>query len=87
MGKKYLIDSNVLIDYTSNLLSPEGFDFIENILNIDFNISVIVEIEVLGYDGEKTKMNLLENFLELANILPLDSIVTKKTIELRKTKK
>ena len=87
MGKKYLIDSNVLIDYTSNLLSREGFDFIENILNHDFNISVIVEIEVLGYDGEKTKMNLLENFLGLANILPLDSIVTKKTIELRKSYK
>lgn len=48
MGKKYLIDSNVIIDYTSNLLSREGFEFIEDILNNDFNISVIVEIEVLG---------------------------------------
>ena len=87
MGKKYLIDSNVIIDYTSNLLSREGFEFIENILNNDFNISVIVKIEVLGYDGEKTKMDLLEKFLGLANILPLDSFVTMKTIELRKNYK
>ena len=78
MGKKYLIDSNVIIDYTSTLLSREGFEFNENILNNDFNISVIVKIEVLGYDGEKTKMDLLEKFLGLANILPLDSFCYKE---------
>ena len=87
MGKKYLIDSNVIIDYTSNLLSREGFEFIEDILNNDFNISVIVEIEVLGYNEEVYKMKLLESFLSLANVLPLDTFVTRKTIELRKSYK
>ena len=87
MGKKYLIDTNVIIDYTSNLLTQEGFKFIENIFNTDFNISVIVEIEALGYKEEDGKMLLLESFLSLANIIPLDNIVTKKTIELRRSKK
>ena len=87
MGKKYLIDSNVIIDYTSNLLSREGFEFIEDILNNDFNISVIVEIEVLGYNEEVYKMKLLESFLTLANVLPLDTFVTRKTIDLRKSYK
>ena len=87
MGKKYLIDTNVIIDYTSNLLNKEGFEFIENIFNTDFNISVIVEIEALGYNEEVSKMQLLENFLALANVIPLDKTVTKKTIELRKSKK
>ena len=87
MGKKYLIDSNVIIDYTSNLLSREGFEFIEDILINDFNISVIVEIEVLGYNEEVYKMKLLRSFLSLANVLPLDTFVTRKTIELRKSYK
>ena len=87
MGKKYLIDTNVIIDYTSNLLSKEGFEFIENVFNTDFNISVIVEIETLGYNEDTNKMARLETFLSLSNIIALDKIVTKKTIELRKTKK
>jgi predicted nucleic acid-binding protein len=87
MGMKYLIDTNVIIDYTSNLLNKEGFEFIENIFNTDFNISVIVEIEALGYNEEVSKMQLLEKFLALANVIPLDKTVTKKTIELRKSRK
>lgn len=32
-------------------------------------------------------MQLLEKFLALANVIPLDKTVTKKTIELRKSRK
>lgn len=87
MGKKYLIDTNVIIDYTSNLLTKEGFDFIEKVFNTDFNISVIVEIESLGYNEELSKMARLEAFLSMANVIPLDQIITKKTIDLRRNKK
>ena len=31
MGKRYLIDSNVIIDYTSSQLPQKGSDFVENI--------------------------------------------------------
>ncbi len=77
----------LLLIIPQNLLSKEGFEFIENVFNTDFNISVIVEIETLGYNEDTNKMARLETFLSLANIIPLDKIVTKKTIELRKTKK
>lgn len=87
MGKRYLIDTNVIIDYTSNLIPLDASNFIENIFNSDFFISVVVKIEALGYNEEEKKMRLLEEFISTSTIIPLDDIVTQKTIELRKLKK
>lgn len=81
------MDSNVIIDYTANLIPDNGTAFAENIFNTDFNISVIVKIEVLGYNDVPAKMRLLEEFIDTANILPLDDAVTQQTIELRRVKK
>jgi predicted nucleic acid-binding protein len=87
MGKRFLIDSNTIIDYTSNLLKDKASDFVEKIFNADFNISVIVKIEILGFDEIEEKLEALEEFLSTAKVLPLDDAVTKKTIELRRIKK
>ncbi len=40
MGQRYLIDSNAIIDYSALLLPQKGSDFVENIFNNDFLISV-----------------------------------------------
>jgi predicted nucleic acid-binding protein len=77
----------VIIDYTSNLLPASACDFVENILNTDFNISIVVKIEALGYNEEATKMKLLEDFISTSEIISLDNNVAQKTIELRKIKK
>ena len=87
MGQRFLIDTNVIIDYTSNLLPDKGTAFVENIFNTAFNTSVVVKIEVLGYNDAPAKMQLLEEFLAAATVFPLDDAVTQKTIELRRIKK
>jgi len=87
MGQRFLIDTNVIIDYTSNLIPGNGTAFVENIFNTAFNTSVVVKIEVLGYNDAPAKMQLLEEFLSSATIFPLDDAVTQKTIELRRIKK
>jgi predicted nucleic acid-binding protein len=87
MGQRFLIDTNVIIDYTANLIPDKGTSFVENIFNSDFNISVVVKIEALGYNDIPAKMQLLEEFISTANMLALDETVTKKTIELRRSKK
>lgn len=87
MGQRFLIDTNVIIDYTSNLIPSNGTAFVENIFNTAFNTSVVVKIEVLGYNDAPAKMQLLEEFLASATIFPLDDAVTQKTIELRRIKK
>lgn len=87
MGQEFLIDTNVIIDYTANKLDDKAIAFVENIFNTDFNISVIVKIEVLGYNDVPAKMQLLEDFIATAKILSLDEAITQKTIELRRNKK
>ena len=56
MGQRYLIDSNVIIDYTSSRLPKNGSDFVERIFNSEFLISVVVKIEVLGFDEISNKI-------------------------------
>ena len=46
------MDSNVLIDYIALRLPQTGSDFVENIFNTYFLISVAVKIEVLGYNDQ-----------------------------------
>lgn len=84
MGQRYLIDSNVIIDYTGLQLPAKGSDFAERLFNEDFLISVVVKIEVLGFDDAPAKLARLEEFLNTAILLPLDESVTKQAIVLRR---
>jgi predicted nucleic acid-binding protein len=85
MGQKYLIDSNVLIGYMAGLIPLKGSDFVENLFNSQFLISVVTKIEVLGYNDLPHKITAMSNFVSLSEILPLNEIVTEKTIELKRS--
>ena len=85
MGQKYLIDSNVLIDYMADLIPAKGSDFVESLFNSQFWVSVVTKIEVLGYNDLPHKMSAMSNFVSLSKILPLNEIVTEKTIELKRS--
>ncbi len=87
MGKIYLIDTNVIIDYTSNLLPEAAIDFVEHLFENEFQISNITFIETLGFNEKPDKLQQLEAFLDLATVIPLDDLVTKTTIELRRQRK
>jgi predicted nucleic acid-binding protein len=84
MGKRYLIDSNVIIDYTALRLPEKGSDFVENLFDNDFLISVATKIEVLGFNDVPEKLLAMEEFLNSATTLSLDELVTKQTINLRR---
>lgn len=81
MGKRYLIDTNILIEYTSNSLPNNAKTFISKIVDEEFNISVINKIEILSHN---TAGQNIEHFIHLANVIPLNEKVIDKTIELRK---
>ena len=84
MGKRYLIDTNVLIEYTGNLLPENAYSFVSGIIDEEFIISVINKIEVLGHS---TAGKDIEDFIDLADILSLSNDVANKAIELRKAYK
>lgn len=84
MGQRFIVDSNVIIDYTANRFSTTATDFIEDIFNSDFLISVAVKIEVLGFNDLPHKLAAMEEFVDTATVIPLDQAVTKQTIDLRR---
>lgn len=88
MGKRYLIDTNAIIDYTSGLFPDKGLSFMDDIINQEVNISVISKIEALAFepqaDQQKQYFQLLVNFIGNANVYMLDDFIIGKTIEIRK---
>lgn len=84
MGQRYLIDSNVIIDYSLDILPAKVSEFVEQIFNTDFLISAIVKIEVLGFNDEPAKLQGLEEFLDTASLIHLDDQIIQQTILLRR---
>ena len=84
MGKNYLIDSNTLLEFVAGILPTNAQSFVENIVNQNFNVSVINRIEVLGHESATPK---LKDFMDLANTFQLTQDVENQTIEIRKQKK
>ena len=84
MGKRYLIDTNILIEYSSNNLPNKAQNFVSEIIDEDFNISVINKIEILSHSSAGKQ---IEDFIDLSKIIPLTDNVINMTIELRKSNK
>jgi predicted nucleic acid-binding protein len=68
----------------AGLIPAKGSDFVENLFNSQFLISVVTKIEVLGYNDLPHKISAMSSFLSLSEILPLNEIVTERTIELKR---
>lgn len=84
MGKRYLIDTNVLIEFQINLLPVAAQEFVASVIDAEFNISVINKIEILG---SKSATLDTKSFIALANVVEIDVNVVDATIELRKIHK
>jgi len=84
MGKKFLADTNPLIEYISGTLNKSSANLAYDAINNDFNISVINRIEILAHPLAN---DALTDFLSLAHQYELTSEIVTKTIEIRKTYK
>lgn len=81
MGKKFLIDTNTLIDAQMQKLPEKGLQFLGEVINNEFTISFITYIEFLGY---KYATRATEEFIALANIIEINKAVIEICITLRK---
>jgi predicted nucleic acid-binding protein len=85
MEQRYLIDTNVIIDNFGNKLPEKAKSLL---YSIDLTVSAVTKIEVLGWkNASKTQLQPLYEFMEIANILPINEAVIEKTITIRQTKK
>jgi predicted nucleic acid-binding protein len=84
MGRKYLLDSNVVIDYMAELYPRKTLTWLNKIINQEIITSVITKIEVLSYDPDKgDNYEILVEFFDAATILNLTDDIVAKTIEIR----
>ncbi len=84
MGKRYLIDSNVLLEYIGDILPLNIQQIIEELSFDEFNISIINRIEVLGHFSATDE---LSEFLTLANQFELTTEIAERAILLKKHQK
>jgi hypothetical protein len=63
MGKKYLIDSNVIIGYLAGKIPKYGMEIVSDIVDQIPNISVISQIEVLRFNDTQDNETILKNFI------------------------
>ncbi|MCL2184453.1 MAG: type II toxin-antitoxin system VapC family toxin [Treponema sp.] len=87
MGKKYLLDSNVIIGYLAGKLPQDGMKIVSEMVDQIPNISVISQIEILRFNDTSENEAILEKFINSSLIYPLSNNIVKCTIELCKQNK
>jgi len=88
MGKRYLLDSNTVIDYIAGLHPVEVKQWLNQLLDEEMNVSVITKIEVLSFDPDKDdNYPVLIDFFEASNIFKLTDDLVNKTIQIRQKQK
>ena len=81
MGKRYLIDTNVVLDFMGNKLTPKARIALSKIIDEEINLSVINKIELLGFS--MVEQDLIE-FVGCSNICTMDDDIVEKTIDVRR---
>lgn len=85
MGQNgFLIDSNVIIDFLAANLPEKGMNFASAIIDAGPKVSVISQIEVLGFNTSEDATRILTTFFQHAEIIHLSARVVSETISLRK---
>ena len=88
MGKRYLLDSNTVIDYIAGLYPDKAVQWLNQLIDEEINVSIITKIEVLSFDPDKDdNYVILVDFFEASNILELTNDIVTKTIQIRQKQK
>jgi predicted nucleic acid-binding protein len=80
----YLIDSNVIIDYTGSKFTGYPEEKLDNIFDISFNYSIISKMEVLGYNAPEDVLKKLQAFLEMGEAFPITDEIADQTILIKR---
>lgn len=87
MGKKYLIDTNIIIYHFKGEIPQNNCQKLITIFKESFNISVISKIEFLGWKNfTKQEFRQARDFISNANTIQLSDSIADKTIQIRQTK-
>ena len=80
----YLIDTNTVIDYLGRKLSEKSMTFMDSVIDLVPNVSIITKIEVLGFNTSASQYRILTDFMDDTSIFELTEEVADICIDLRK---
>jgi predicted nucleic acid-binding protein len=84
MGKGYLIDSNIIIDFSANLIPKKGSALLSKCFDEEPVISIITKIELLGYQSVTQEV---KDLVSVSLIIGLTDEIVNQTIQIRKQHK
>jgi predicted nucleic acid-binding protein len=88
MGTRFLLDTNTAIYYLNGAFHQQAKIALDNILTVECNISVISQIELLGWTPPNNASSVpIQSFVDASIIFPLSQDIVQKTIEIRRAKK
>ena len=87
MGR-YLIDTNVIANFTSEKYSEKAMLFLADVINDVANISVITKIETLSWRSAIINEEAsVKSFVDYSNVIALSDIIVNTCIKIRRSKK
>ena len=87
MGR-YLIDNNVIANYTSGKFPLKAMIFLANVIDEIPNVSVITKIEALSWRSVIIQEELsVKSFISFSNVIDLSDTIVEKCIEIRRNRK
>ena len=88
MGKRYLLDSNTVIEYIAGLYPDKTEKWLNRIIDEEINVSIVTKIEVLSFDPDRDdNYPILIDFFEASHIFGLPDNIVNKTIQIRQKQK
>ncbi len=81
---QYLIDTNAVIDYLGKKFSLKAMAFMNGVIDLAPNVSVITKIEVLGFNAAEEHYQLLLAFMDDVVLMDLTPAVIDTSISIRK---
>jgi len=81
----YLIDTNVIANFTSVKFSEKAMDFLANVIDETPNISVITKIEALSWRSAIIQEEAnVKSFVNYSNIIALSDMIVDECIVIRR---
>ena len=84
MGKRYLVDTNVIIDFSANRIPKAGSALLSKCFDEDPRISIVTKIELLGFPFVTL---VVTDLVKASIIVGLTDEIVDETISIRKQHK
>lgn len=88
MGTRYLLDTNTAIYFLEGVLPAPSLPFMQSVLDVECNLSIITKIELLGWQFPSIKKESdATAFVNASTVLGLTDDIANQVISIRKSLK